>query len=120
MKVVIFDDELWQKQPSYSVPGLDLSFHPHADDAVAVVLRERPEVVCMDFSMDAQHSGEDAIAALRGRADLGDLRIVAISSDLHANQHMVAAGADDAVPKTHLRAYLSRLPEGHRINRRLR
>ena len=120
MKVVIFDDELFRRQPTYTIEGLELSFYEHADDAVAVVGRERPELVCMDYFMDAQRSGGDAVAELRAAAAQESLRIVAISSDPQANERMLAAGADDAVPKTHLRAYLSRLVEQRRLQRRLR
>jgi len=36
-------------------------------------------------------------------------KLVAISSDERSNERMLAAGADDAVPKTHVKGYLSRL-----------
>jgi len=39
----------------------------------------------------------------------GGYKIVAISSDERSNERMLAAGADDAVPKTHVKGYLSRL-----------
>ena len=39
----------------------------------------------------------------------GGARIVAISSDERSNERMLAAGADDALPKTHVKGYLSRL-----------
>ncbi|MCS6913727.1 MAG: response regulator [Myxococcales bacterium] len=120
MKVVIFDDVLCRRQPSYSMAGLELSFHEHADDAVEVVRRERPDVILMDFSMDSALSGAEAVARLRAASDLGPLRIVGISSDPQDNERMLAAGADDAVPKTHLRAYLHRLLDQQRLDRRLR
>jgi DNA-binding NarL/FixJ family response regulator len=85
---------------------MDLVFHEHADDAAQVIARERPDVVLMDFAMGEHRSGEEVIRMLR-RAFTG--RIVGISSDPESNRRMVAAGADDAIPKSHLRAYLSRL-----------
>jgi len=64
----------------------------------------------MDYAMDSHASGEDAIRALRKEHPRGQgAKIVAISSDERSNQRMLAAGADDAVPKTHVKGYLSRL-----------
>lgn len=111
MKVIVFDDVLCTRAGDYAVADLAIAFHPHADDAVAIVAAERPDVVLMDYSMAEHQSGEEAVRALRaghGR----DLRIVAISSDERSNERMLAAGADDALPKTHVKAYLSRLASG--------
>jgi CheY-like chemotaxis protein len=120
MKVVIFDDVLCRRQADYHMPGLELVFYEHADDAAAVLLRERPDLVLMDFSMDADHSGAEAVARLRQHDQLRALRIVGISSDAEHNVRMLAAGADDAVPKTHLRAYLHRLADRQHLRLRLR
>lgn len=110
MKVVVFDDVLVRRAHEYEVPSLDLKFFAHADDAVEIVGRERPDVVLMDYAMAANHSGEDAIRALRAAYPRGrGAKIVAISSDERSNERMLAAGADDAVPKTHVKGYLSRL-----------
>jgi CheY-like chemotaxis protein len=110
MKVVVFDDLLVRRAREYEVPNLELKFFAHADDAVEIVARERPDVVLMDYSMDAHASGEDAIVALRAAYPRGrGAKIVAISSDERSNERMLAAGADDAVPKTHVKGYLSRL-----------
>jgi CheY-like chemotaxis protein len=110
VKVVIFDDLLCRRPDEYTVPNLEVQLYPHADDAVAVVTRERPDVVLMDYSMDANASGEDAIRSLRAAFPRGrGAKIVAISSDERSNERMLAAGADDALPKTHVRGYLSRL-----------
>ena len=110
MKVLVFDDVLVRRASEYEVPHLTLKFFAHADDAVEVVGRERPDVVLMDYAMDAQHSGEDAIRALRATYPRGGgAKIVAISSDQRSNERMLDAGADDAVPKSHVKAYLSRL-----------
>jgi CheY-like chemotaxis protein len=109
MKVIVFDDVLHGRAREYEVPHLDLQFYAHADDAVAIVARERPDVVLMDYAMAAKNSGEDAIRALRSAGMPGAGRIVAISSDERSNERMLAAGADDALPKTHVKGYLSRL-----------
>jgi CheY-like chemotaxis protein len=108
VKVIVFDDVLVRRQGEYATPGLELTFYQHADDAVQVVTRERPDVVLMDYAMPDHASGLDAIVALRGALGRGT-RIVAISSDERHNQRMLDAGADDALPKTHVRGYLSRL-----------
>jgi CheY-like chemotaxis protein len=110
MKVIVFDDMLVRRTQELELPSLELAFYAHADDAVAVVERERPDVVLMDYAMQAQASGEEAIRALRSAFPRGSgARIVAISSDAKSNERMLAAGADDAVPKTHVKGYLSRL-----------
>ena len=107
MKVVVFDDILVRRAREYEVPNLELKFFAHADDALAIVARERPDVVLMDYAMDDHASGEDAIRALRDGGQ--GVKIVAISSDERSNERMIAAGADDAVPKSHVKGYLSRL-----------
>lgn len=109
MKVIVFDDVLVRRAREYELPNLELKFFAHADDAVEIVGRERPDVVLMDYAMDDHVSGEDAIRALRAALPRNGARIVAISSDERSNERMLAAGADDAVPKTHVKGYLSRL-----------
>jgi CheY-like chemotaxis protein len=110
LKVIVFDDVLCHRARDYEVPDLDVQFYAHADDAVAIVARERPDIVLMDYAMQARHSGEEAIRALRAAVPRGrGAKIVAISSDERSNERMLAAGADDALPKTHVKAYLSRL-----------
>ncbi len=110
MKVLIFDDVLVRRSREYQLPDLDVTFYAHADDAVEIVRRERPDVVLMDYAMQARASGEEAIRALRAAfARGGGVRIVAISSDEGSNERMLEAGADDAVPKSHVKGYLSRL-----------
>ena len=110
MKVLVFDDVLVRRAREYELPNLDLKFFAHADDAVAIVGREQPDVVLMDYAMDDHASGEEAIRALRAAfARDGHTKIVAISSDERSNERMLAAGADDAIPKTHVKGYLSRL-----------
>lgn len=106
MRVVIFDDVLFGLQTEYAELEAELRFYEHADDAAEVVQRERPDLVLMDYAMEEHRTGEEAIAALRARWPQGRLRIVAISSDALSNERMLAAGADDAVPKSHLRGYL--------------
>jgi len=106
MRVVVFDDVLFTRRGDYDVLGVEFRFYEHADDAVGVVDAERPDLVLMDYAMEEHLTGEEAIEALRSRWPRGALTIVGISSDEHSNERMIAAGADDAVPKTHLRGYL--------------
>jgi CheY-like chemotaxis protein len=115
MKVIVFDDELRSRAAAYKVPEMTLLYYDHADDAAAIVAAERPDVVLMDYMMHAQLDGTQAIAALK---KLGlPLRIVAISADRARNQALLDAGADDAVPKTHIRGYLQKLLERERLGR---
>ncbi len=114
MKVVVFDDVLHGRSPRPAVAGLELRYYENGDDAEAVIRHERPALVCMDYAMDARRSGAEVIAAVRAAqasgafGDLPRLRIVAISADRDNNEAMLDAGADDAVPKTHLYGYLAR------------
>ena len=113
MRVVVFDDVLYGRQHEYAGMGCDLYFYEHADDAVRVVADADPDVVLMDYAMEEHATGEEAVAALRKRWPRGNLRIVGISSDALSNERMVAAGADDAVPKSHLRGYLKLMIRRH-------
>lgn len=106
MRVVVFDDVLFTRQHEYSGIGCELHFYEHADEAVRVVADAQPDMVLMDYAMEEHLTGEEAICALRERWPRGQLRIVGISSDTLSNERLVAAGADDAVPKSHLRGYL--------------
>jgi CheY-like chemotaxis protein len=115
MKVIVFDDELRGRAAAYKLPELTLLHFENADDSVAIVLAERPDVVLMDYMMHAQLDGTQAITALK---KLGlPLRIIAISADRERNQALLEAGADDAVPKTHIRGYLQKLIERERLER---
>lgn len=119
MKVVIFDDVLVSQERRYRVAGLELSFYENGDQAESILAAERPDVVFVDFSMDARRSGAEVVTALRA-AQTEPLRIIAISADREHNERLLAAGADDAVPKTHLRGYLKKLAEAAEQERRLR
>jgi CheY-like chemotaxis protein len=120
MKVVIFDDVLFRSQARYRVPGLEIVFYEHADEVLEVLSREAPDVVFMDFTMDAARSGEEAVLLLRADARFASLRVVAISADREHNLRLLRAGASDSVPKTHLRAYLRRLLDQQRMAHHLR
>ncbi len=123
MKVVIFDDLLfrtWGQGGPGRLPGITLALYEHADEVVEVVAREQPDLVCMDFFMHASHSGGDAVALLRRDPRFSGLPIVGISADRDANERMLAAGASDAVPKSHLRGYLQRWQEQRRLAAGLR
>jgi CheY-like chemotaxis protein len=119
MKVIVFDDELRERAASYKLPELTLLCFDHADDAAAIVEAERPDVVLMDYTMHAQLDGAQATALVMDRARrLGlPLRVIAISGDRAHNLALLAAGAVDAVPKTHIRGYLQKLIEQERLGR---
>ncbi|HET7506188.1 MAG TPA: response regulator [Kofleriaceae bacterium] len=106
MKIAIFDDVVAARSEQFHIPGLEVSVHPHADDAVRVCHRGRYEIVFMDFAMGTgRKDGSRAISELRRAGYTG--RIIGISSDPAANAAMRAAGADDALGrKSHLRSYL--------------
>jgi CheY-like chemotaxis protein len=106
MRVVVFDDVLFARQHEYREMDCELKFFEHADEAVRVVADEQPDVVLMDYAMEEHRTGEEAIAELRQLWPRGRLHIVGISADVLSNERLVAAGADDAVPKSHLRGYL--------------
>jgi CheY-like chemotaxis protein len=112
MRVVVFDDVLFARQDEYRGLGCELHFYEHADEAVRVVEGAAPDMVLMDYAMDEHLTGEEAITRLRERFPRGRLRIVGISSDALSNERLVAAGADDAVPKSHLRGYLRLMLRG--------
>lgn len=106
MRVVVFDDVLYTRQHEYAGMGCELHFYEHADEAVRVVADAEPDVVLMDYAMEEHLTGEEAIVQLRERWPRGRLKIVGISSDVLSNERMVAAGADESVPKSHLRGFL--------------
>ena len=111
--VFIFDDDLHGRAHQYRLPQIDLHVYEHADDAVAHVQRQRPDIVLMDYSMRGEQSGAEAMTALHRLRQHRALpmRLVAISRSPDSNRHMLAAGADDAIPKTHIRGYLERCVE---------
>jgi len=131
MKVIVFDDELSKPgalslktgsaatKPTGQMPPIEILCCPHADEAATIVERERPDVVLMDYAMHAEHSGAEAVSILHALRKRGGplFLLVAISADPAANQRMLDAGADDAVPKTHVRAYLRKLLEQQRLSR---
>jgi CheY-like chemotaxis protein len=109
VKIIIFDDLIWRRQADYAVDGLEIVFYENADRALEIVAAEHPTVVLMDYAMGTRTSGAEAVRSLRTRYPRSALALVGISSDPRSNDQMLAAGADDALPKTHLKGYLSRL-----------
>lgn len=108
MRIVIFDDLVYREQQRYRLAGLDLRFYENADDVLSIIENETPDLVCMDFSMEALRTGVEAVTLVRQDPRFATLPIVAISSDRQANERLLQAGATDAVPKSHLRGYLNR------------
>lgn len=105
LRVVVFDDQMFARG-DLRVDGIDLELHPHGDDAAALCTGpDAPALVCVDYSMGGLHrSGDRVVRALRDAGYTG--RVVAISSDPTANAAMIAAGADQSVPKAELPVYL--------------
>ena len=107
LRVAIFDDVLAARGEVFHIPGLEVTVYADADDVEAVVrATPPPDVVCMDFAMGTAHmGGAEAVRVARGAGYHG--RIVAMSSDDAANQQMIDAGADEALPrKAVLRSFL--------------
>lgn len=111
--VLIFDDELHGLAHQYRLPQIELHVYEHADDALSHVQRQQPQLVLMDYSMRGEQSGAEAMTVLHRLRQTQALaiRLVAISRSSDSNRHMLAAGADDAIPKTHVRGYLERCIE---------
>ncbi len=111
--VFLFDDELHARAHQYRLPGVDLHVFEHADEALRLVKQRCPQIVLMDYSMRGEQSGAEAMAALHHyRKSSGVLlHLVGISRSSDSNRYLLAAGADDAIPKTHVRGYLQRIVE---------
>ena len=111
--VSIFDDELCALAHQYRLPSVDLHVFEHADEALRLVKQRCPQIVLMDYSMRGEQSGAEAMVALHHfrRSSGVPLHLVGISRSSDSNRHLLAAGADDAIPKTHVRGYLQRLVE---------
>jgi CheY-like chemotaxis protein len=97
--VLVFDDDLIQHSDFLEGLPARFVFRAHADDCVADIAAVAPDLVLMDFSMQARLNGREALLALRHHHPLGTLRVVAISSDSRMNRLMLEAGADDAIVK---------------------
>lgn len=97
--VLVFDDDLYHHQDFLAGLPAQFIFRPHADDCIADIRAHTPDLVLMDFSMQARMNGRDAIVHLRLVYPLGALRVIGISSDSRMNRLMLEAGADDAIVK---------------------
>jgi len=98
-RAVVFDDLLAAGAPGELPEGARVVVVDRAEDAVAVVLRERPHVVLMDFEMNGETLGDEAIRDLRVAFPGTRLRILAISASSHGNARMLVAGADGTLSK---------------------
>ena len=106
LKVAIYDDVVAARAERFHIPGLDVTVFAHADDAVAVCVRGRYDVVFMDYAMGPGRK-DGATATRELRAAGCRAKIIGISSDPVANANMRTAGAEEALAsKSHLRSYL--------------
>jgi DNA-binding NarL/FixJ family response regulator len=107
VRVAIFDDILAARGEIFQIPGLEITVHAHADDAVRLCTADiPPKVVFMDFAMGPDHvDGAEATTALRAAGFGG--RIIATSSDPAMNARMIECGASEALAqKAMLRSFL--------------
>ncbi|MCB9734390.1 MAG: hypothetical protein H6745_17520 [Deltaproteobacteria bacterium] len=98
-RVLVFDDELVVHTDFLAHLDADFVYRANADDAVADVEAVRPDIVLMDFSMNAKRSGADAVQILREHYGYDRLPIVAISSDTRLNRKMCMVGATVGIAK---------------------
>ena len=97
--VLVFDDDLVHHRDLFDALPVDVVLRHHADRCLEDVASVRPELVLMDFSMQAALTGHQAVLRLREHYPLGVLTIIGISSDSRMNRMMLEAGADDAIVK---------------------
>lgn len=98
-RVLVFDDELVVHTDFLAHLDADFVYRKNADDALADVEAVRPDLVLMDFSMNAKLSGADAVALLRAHYGNDILTIIAISSDTRLNRKMCMVGATIGIAK---------------------
>jgi DNA-binding response OmpR family regulator len=68
------------------------------DEAVALALRARPDLVILDLMMPGR-SGLDVLDNLRRELSSDETRVIVLSAWGHANEAALNAGADRFVPK---------------------
>lgn len=98
-RVLVFDDDLIHHPDFLAGLPIEVVYRPHADACLEDVAAVGPDLVLMDFSMQARLTGHQAVLALREVHPPGTLKIVGISSDSRMNRLMLEAGADEAIVK---------------------
>lgn len=98
-RVLVFDDDLIAHPDFLGHLDADFVYRADADDAIADVEAVRPDIVLMDFSMNAKRSGAEAVQVLREHYGLDQLPIIAISSDARLNRKMCMLGATIGIVK---------------------
>ena len=113
MRVAIYDDVVFARGEAFNIPGMEVKVFENADNCDEAIAGSF-DYIFMDYAMGDSHiNGAAAIIAIRGRGFAG--RIVAISSDPNANQEMIEAGANEALPKKAvLRSFLVHLSKGRK------
>jgi CheY-like chemotaxis protein len=106
LKVAIFDDIVFARGETFHIPGMQVDVYGDADQATELCAARGYDLIFMDYAMGSEHQdGATAIRKLRQAGFNG--RVVAISSDPHANAAMQTQGADEVLgKKAHLRSYL--------------
>lgn len=99
LRILVFDDDLISNQDFLAGLPAEFIFRRDADRAEADVAEFAPDLVFMDFSMNAERDGIAAVQALRAVFPFERLPIIAISSDARMNRFMLVAGATDGIPK---------------------
>ncbi len=112
LNIAIFDDVVYARGESFNMKGLSVKVFEHADHMKAAI-EAKYHVIFMDYAMGPDHlNGAEATKELRDGGFAG--KIVAISSDPRANQLIIEAGANEALPtKAVLRSFLVHLAKEH-------
>lgn len=89
--------------------GVDLQVRGSADDIVADVARELPDLVLCDYRLEGKLSGLEAVLALRGGREQLPVPLLSITGNPSDAEGMKAAGAAWGLPHAWLKDSLTRL-----------
>lgn len=106
LRLLVFDDDLILHPEFLEGIAAEIHYRPNADRCLDDIQQTQPDMVLMDFSMQAQLCGLDAVELIRKHYTLEELAILAISSESRMNQLMLRAGANEACVKMALPSIL--------------
>ena len=110
MKVLIFDDDVFDRRTDYFFPpSLEIAIYDRADQCLPLIASFAPDIVLMDFHMRTGYKGEQAVADIRRVYAPEQLPIIGISSMPDLNRRMTQVGASRAVRKSQLQSLLFEL-----------